>query len=65
MHEFRGALRRPNNLESALNTPSKELFESDFQQDQRQKYERSEHSYAGSRGVFEPKPSSALHRDNK
>ena len=64
MQEFRGALRRPNNLDSVLNTPSKEMFESDFQQDQRQKYERSEHSYMGSRAVFESKPPS-VHRDNK
>jgi len=63
MNNFQGVLRRPNNLESALNTPSKELFDSDFQQDQRQKYERSEHSYVGSRVAFESKPS--VHRDNK
>lgn len=63
MQDYRGVLRRPN-FESALNTPSKELFDSDFQQDQRQKYERSEHSYVGSRApILESKQ--ALHRSDK
>lgn len=66
MIDFKGNLRRV--ADSNLNTPLKDMSESDFQQQQKMKYERSEHSYVEGNGntkVMQSLDRSIIAKDSK